>query len=122
VNLYGPTRPDYKWQAREGSGFEAAAFSIDWDNEVATCPEGKKSISWTPAIDRQNTKVMKIKFIGARIACRARAEICASARSRTTREGRSPSGDPGSTTRLYKGLVSAKGRPSSRHSTPAAPG
>jgi transposase len=64
VDLYGPTRPDYKWQAREKTGFDAAAFSIDWDNEVATCPEGKKSLSWTPAIDRQDTKVMKIKFSG----------------------------------------------------------
>jgi len=64
VDLYGPTRPDYKWQAREKTGFEAAAFTIDWDNEVATCPEDKKSISWTPAIDRQDTKVMKIKFSG----------------------------------------------------------
>jgi transposase len=64
VDLYGPTRPDYKWQARERTGFEAAAFAIDWENEVATCPEGKESLSWTPAIDRQNTKVMKIKFSG----------------------------------------------------------
>lgn len=64
VDLYGPTRPDYKWQAREKSGFEAAAFTIDWENEVATCPEGRKSLSWTPAIDRQDTKVMKIKFSG----------------------------------------------------------
>lgn len=64
VDLYGPTRPDYKWQAREKTGFEAAAFSIDWEGEVATCPEGKQSLSWTPAIDRQNVKVMKIKFSG----------------------------------------------------------
>jgi transposase len=64
VDLYGPTRPDYKWQAREKTGFEAAAFAIDWEGEVATCPEGKKSLSWTPAIDRQDTKVMKIKFSG----------------------------------------------------------
>jgi transposase len=64
VDLYGPTRPDYKWQAREGTGFEAAAFTIDWENEVATCPEGKQSISWSPAIDKQHNKVMKIKFSG----------------------------------------------------------
>ena len=62
VDLYGPTRPDYKWQARENTGFEAAAFTIDWDNEVATCPENKKSLSWTPAMDKQHNKVMKIKF------------------------------------------------------------
>jgi transposase len=64
VDLYGPTRPDYKWQARQKTGFEAAAFTIDWENEQATCPEGKKSLSWSPAIDRQNNKVVKIKFSG----------------------------------------------------------
>jgi transposase len=62
VDLYGPTRPDYKWQAKEGTGFEAAAFSIDVENEVATCPEGIESISWTPAIDNRDNHVMKIKF------------------------------------------------------------
>lgn len=64
VDLYGPTRPDQKWQAREKSGFEAAAFTVDWDNEVATCPEGKKSLRWTPAVDGHGTKVMNIKFSG----------------------------------------------------------
>jgi transposase len=64
VDLFGPTRPDYKWQAREKTGFEAAAFTIDWEKEVATCPENKKSLSWTPAIDKQDNKVMKIKFSG----------------------------------------------------------
>ncbi|MBA3791757.1 MAG: IS1182 family transposase [Rubrobacter sp.] len=62
VDLFGPTRPDYKWQARESTGFEAASFTIDWENEVAICPEGKRSLSWTPAIDRQDAKTMKIKF------------------------------------------------------------
>lgn len=64
VDLFGPTRPDYKWQARENTGFEAAAFWIDWENEVATCPEGKRSISWSPAIDRRNNRVVKIKYSG----------------------------------------------------------
>ena len=41
VDLFSPTRPDRKWQAKEGTGFEAAAFSLDWKNGVATCPEGK---------------------------------------------------------------------------------
>lgn len=64
VDLFGPTRPDYKWQAREKTGFEAAAFTIDWENEQATCPEGKKSLSWSPAVDGQDNKVVKIKFSG----------------------------------------------------------
>jgi transposase len=62
VELIGPTRPDYKWQAREGTGFDAAKFAIDWENESATCPEGHTSLSWTPAKDRGSNEVVKIKF------------------------------------------------------------
>ncbi len=62
VDLFGPTRPARKWQAKEGTGFEAAAFSLDWEERVATCPEGKKSISWSPAIDNRYNRVVKIKF------------------------------------------------------------
>ena len=62
VDLYGPTRPDYKWQAKEGTGFEAAAFTLNWEKEIATCPEGKTSISWSPAVDNRTNRVMKIKF------------------------------------------------------------
>jgi transposase len=62
VDLFGPTRADRKWQAKEGTGFEAAAFTLDWEQKVATCPEGKKSISWSPAIDNRYNHVIKIKF------------------------------------------------------------
>jgi transposase len=62
VELLGPTRPDVKWQAKEGTGFEAQRFAIDWGREQATCPKGKTSISWTPAVDKRTNRVIKIKF------------------------------------------------------------
>jgi transposase len=62
VELLGPTRPDVKWQAKEGTGFEAQRFAIDWDREQATCPRGKTGISWTPAIDKRTNRVITIKF------------------------------------------------------------
>jgi len=62
VTLVGPTRPDYKWQAQEGTGFAAEHFAIDWEHQVATCPEGHTSPSWSPALDRGNNEVIKIKF------------------------------------------------------------
>jgi transposase len=62
VDLVGPTRPDYKWQAREGTGFAAEHFRIDWEHQVATCPEAHRSISWSPAVDRDSNEVIKIKF------------------------------------------------------------
>ncbi|HEX3523728.1 MAG TPA: IS1182 family transposase [Stellaceae bacterium] len=62
VDLFGPTRLDYHWQARENSGFAASQFSIDWQEKCATCPAGKISQSWTPAKDRRGHPVIKIKF------------------------------------------------------------
>ena len=56
------TRPDYRWQARGGEGFAAGDFQVDWEGERATCPEGRTSISWSPAVDRGHNDVIKIKF------------------------------------------------------------
>jgi transposase len=62
VDLIGPTRPDYRWQSQAGEGYAARDFTIDWDGEQATCPEGRTSVSWTPAVDRGHNEVIKIKF------------------------------------------------------------
>lgn len=62
VELIGPARPDVKWQARAGQGFAAANFTVDWQQQRATCPAGRTSISWTPTIDKRTNDVIKIKF------------------------------------------------------------
>src|SRR5262245_42809763 len=62
VDLLGPTRLDYHWQAREGAGFDAQHFQIGWDQHQAHCPAGKTSISWTPAVDNRGNAVIKVKF------------------------------------------------------------
>ncbi len=69
VVLLGPTRPDVKWQAKAGTGFDVQRFAIDWERERATCPRGKTSISWTPAVDKRTNRVIKVKFSTA--DCRA---------------------------------------------------
>ena len=62
VDLLGPTRLDSHWQAHAGAGFDAQHFQIDWDRQHATCPAGKTSISWTPAVDNRGNAVIKVKF------------------------------------------------------------
>ncbi len=42
--------------------FDAESFRIDWDKQQAICPEGKTSLSWTPAVDHMDNEVIKIKF------------------------------------------------------------
>src|SRR5919202_4829884 len=44
----GPGRRRHGWQARVECGLTKAAFRVDRDCEVATCPAGKESISWPP--------------------------------------------------------------------------
>jgi transposase len=62
IDLLAPTRADHQWQAKEKQGFAANSFDIDWDAQQATCPAGQKSSSWTPAVDRYDNEVIKIKF------------------------------------------------------------
>jgi transposase len=62
IDLIAPTRADHKWQAKEQRGFDASSFHIDWDAQKVTCPAGRESLSWTPAIDQYDNEVIKIKF------------------------------------------------------------
>lgn len=62
IDLIAPTRNDHKWQAQEQQGFDANSFQVDWQAQKATCPTGHVSLSWTPAVDRLDNPVIKIKF------------------------------------------------------------
>jgi transposase len=62
IELIGPTRGDNHWQAKDGAGFAARDFTLDWEQQQAICPMGKPSNSWTPAIDKRKNEVIKIKF------------------------------------------------------------
>jgi transposase len=62
VDLFGPARGDIHEQARNGEGFDAQHFVIDWEAKQATCPAGRQSVSWTPAVDNRDNDVIKLKF------------------------------------------------------------
>ena len=62
VDLFGPARGDIHAQARAGDGFDVQHFPIDWEAKRATCPAGRQSISWTPAVDNRDNDVIKLKF------------------------------------------------------------
>jgi transposase len=77
VELLGPTRGDYRWQARAGEGFDAQHFRIDWEQQQATCPAGRTSLSWTPAIDNRTNAVIKVKFSSTDCRhCASLAQCC----------------------------------------------
>ncbi len=79
VDLLGPTRPDYKWQKREATGYDASRFTVDWESKKATCPEGWASSSWEPSWDRYRNPLVRIKF-SMKICKRCpKRELCAGA-------------------------------------------
>ena len=58
VDHVGPTRPEYKWQARAEKGFDADSFDINWERKVSTRPGGRMIISWTPAIYKYSNETL----------------------------------------------------------------
>lgn len=61
VQLLGPVRIDSSWQAKEGT-YDIGRFNIDWSAETMTCPQGKKSSSWTAKEDPSGNELISVKF------------------------------------------------------------
>ncbi len=61
IRLVTPMLADTSPQARAGDGYDRAAFTIDWDNQQVTCPQGQASTSWAPATQR-DTEVIVVRF------------------------------------------------------------
>lgn len=62
VTIIGPVADDPSWQARLDDGLTKAAFHVDWDRKVVTCPAGKASISWLPNTWPKNGMVFEARF------------------------------------------------------------
>jgi transposase len=62
VTIVGPVADDPSWQARLEDGLTKAAFAVDWDREVVTCPAGKESISWLPSTYTKNGMIFEARF------------------------------------------------------------
>jgi transposase len=62
VEIVGPVRPDVSWQAKAGHGFDLAAFTIDWEAEIVTCPEGQTSFDWVPGQDSWGNDTIHVGF------------------------------------------------------------
>src|SRR5260370_977283 len=61
-----PSRRDFH-QAE--TGYDLTHFSIDWEAETVTCPQGHSSSSWTPVQDAKGKSLIKVKF--SQMDCKA---------------------------------------------------
>ena len=61
VELIGPVPKDNQWQAKTEGAFTIQDFTLDWDGQLATCPAGHTSRSWTAGYNQDRT-VTRIHF------------------------------------------------------------
>jgi transposase len=81
IELFGPTRVDPSWQAKEG-GYDITQFAVDWDKQQATCPQGKTSVWWHTEITKPyNHPIVIVRF--SRTDCSGCAFRALCTRSRT---------------------------------------
>lgn len=89
IELFGPPRDGQSWQARAG-GYDQSRFSLDWDKQQATCPEGKVSRSWATYQRKPDGHSPDSRSV---VTVRFAARDCAACASRD-KCVRSPSGQP----------------------------
>lgn len=78
VRLVAPIRRDSSRHTREGSPYARDAFTIDFDQQHAICPQGHRSATWNPG-HHDGHDVITISFpLSACLGCPARPECTTS--------------------------------------------
>jgi transposase len=82
VRLVAPIRRDSSRHTREGSPYARDAFTIDFDQQHAICPQGHRSATWNPG-HHDGHDVITISFpLSACLGCPARPECTTSQQRR----------------------------------------
>ncbi len=68
TRLIGPVATSSSWQQRQPRGFAPQDFALDWQEQVAICPQGQRSQSWKPGHDKRGKPITVIQF--AKAVCR----------------------------------------------------
>jgi len=82
TRIMGLIGQDTSWQQRGQTGLED--FRIDWPGQVATCPQGQTSVSWTQPPDGPPHQPVVVRFATATCRqCPVRAQCTHGQRGRT---------------------------------------
>ncbi|MBF6341862.1 IS1182 family transposase [Nocardia abscessus] len=83
VELLGPVKAATGWQAAADGGYTLGDFTIDWDNERVTCPQGTTSARWKSDRSQDQVPVIKVTFPHSTCRpCPARAQCTRSSSGR----------------------------------------
>src|SRR5947209_6340126 len=84
TQIMGLVGQDTRWQQREQTGYALEDFTLDWPGQVAICPQGKTSVSWTQPPDGQPPQAVVVRFATATCrSCAVRAQCTRGQRGRT---------------------------------------
>jgi transposase len=74
VALLGPMRPDGSWQARDSQAYDLSKFTVNWDEETVTCPQGKNSRYWKETVGSRGQPIIQVVYNEKECqACQARS-------------------------------------------------
>lgn len=62
IDVVGPPLGSASRQSRDGQGYDLHTFVIDWDAQQAQCPQGHRSVKWTPGQRQTGEAVLRIRF------------------------------------------------------------
>ena len=79
IDVVGPSLGSSSRQHRENLGYDLHAFVIDWEAQQAICPQGHRSMKWTPGPSQSGLPVIRIRFHKATcLACPMRSACTSS--------------------------------------------
>lgn len=84
VRLIGPVGPGGNWQAGVADGVTLDHFELDWQQQIATCPQGQQSQRWRSYTEAQGERWTKITFAKATCAACSQRQSC----TKSARHGR----------------------------------
>ena len=61
IEVLGPPVPTSQWQSQLEDGLSLEHFHINWDQQYAECPAGKRSIGWHQA-QKEGKPITKVQF------------------------------------------------------------
>ena len=79
IDVVGPPLGSSSRQHREHLGYDLHSFVIDWEAQQAICPQGHRSVKWTPGPSQSGLPVIRIRFHKATcLACPMRSACTSS--------------------------------------------
>jgi transposase len=82
IALIAPLLADTSVQARAGTGYARADFTVDYDTKTVTCPQGKTSSSWTLCTQKGHAAAVATFSPSDCGPCPARPQCTTSSRNR----------------------------------------